>query len=94
MAQSARQVQGLRDIVNLQGCSYNRPCCVVMTAFVSEAAYELANNRTMILSIVGTQNKDVHGLQFSFYPLSPRRCATEDGLCQHMQPSKAEPHER
>ena len=59
-----------------------------MSAFILEATYELALNRVMMLSSSWVQKRRMYMVfdshQFAFAILSPRRCATTGGLCQHI----------
>jgi len=85
--------------VHFQGCSCRCPCCVV-AAFITEVAHEPTINSAIMLSTVwytqeGTKCNRNHDIQFSLgTTLSPRRCATADCLCQHIQPATDTSHQR
>jgi hypothetical protein len=74
-----------------QGCSYRWPCCIEV-AFVPETAYEPAAIHARGLSYSSVHKRRMCVFQVSFATLNPRRCATADDLCQHIQPPTAESH--
>jgi|AntAceMinimDraft_5_1070358.scaffolds.fasta_scaffold03866_3 hypothetical protein len=69
------------------GCFYARGCL--------RARYQPCDDAKYAVFSFGTQKTDVRGLHFSFAgALRSRRCATVDGLYQHIKPPTAESHQR